>query len=342
MSSTPTHPAARPESTARTDSAARLRPSTPGSSAHIPLARVDADLSATDVRDTVVAVVSGDAAPGDSESCERCPVCETERLGAHCVDCGHAFQDDRLRLRPLLRRGFTRVFDLDDGLLHTFLELFRRPGGVAKDYASGIRRPYVNPFTYFVLAAAIQIVGMRIMWEPMSRALSEYAITLEDENNIYFHIFGENWAQEYTELTLSFMAQTYTWMAFMFFAIPLAVALRLFMGKRLMNLAEGMVFALYTSGHMLLLTVTAVWVVVFTDSIWYQQVMVYPIMIGWTMYAIVSYFGRSARTFVIGGVAMVLAVLCYLLATTIGMVVNTVAAVGIDQIVAAFQQMAAQ
>lgn len=340
--STPTHPAARPGSTARTDSAARLRPPKPGSSVHIPLARVDADLSATDIRDTVVTIVSDDATPGDSESCERCPVCETERLGAHCVDCGHTFQDERLRLRPLLRRGISRVFDLDAGLLYTFLELFRHPGRVARDYASGIRRPYVNPFTYFVLAAAVQIVGMRIMWDPMTRALSKYAITLEDEKNIYFHIFGENWAQEYIEITLSFMAQTYTWMALVFFAIPLAVALRLLMGKRLINLAEGMVFALYTSGHMLLLTATAVWVVVFTDSIWYQQVMVYPIMIGWTMYAIVSYFGRLARTFVTGGVAVVVAFLCFFLAITIGMLVNMVITVGVEQIIEAFQALAAQ
>ena len=327
------------------DSTAQTRPPAPALDFPVPPTSVAVDRAKANVQEAAAVILSDGAQPRNvltGNVPEACPVCEAERLGAHCIDCGHAFQDERLTLRPLIRRGITRVFDLDAGLLHTFLELFRRPGQVARDYAGGVRRPYVNPFTYFVLAAAVQIIGMRTMWDPMARALSESVPTLPDERNIYFHIFGESWAQEYIELTLSFMAQTYTWMALVFFAIPLAVALRLLMGKRLINLAEGIVFSLYTSGHMLLITATAVVIVAVTDSIWYHQMAVYPLMIVWTMYAIVSYFGRSVRTFVTGGIAMVLAFLCFFLANIIGMLVNMVLTVGVDRIAEAFQALAAQ
>ena len=300
----------------------------------------EATLSKIAGQETVAVVVSD----GDSSSDARgaCPICETKRQGAYCFDCGHGFQDERLTLRHLLRRGISRVFDLDAGLLHTFLELFRSPGQVARDYASGIRQPYVNPFNYFVLAAAVQIIGLSIVHEPMSQWLATSLTEASQDSNIWYHIFGEDWAQEYVNLTMSFMAQMYTWMAFVFFAIPLAVALRFLMGKRRMNLAEGIVFSLYVSGQLLLITATAIGLVLATGSMWYQQVAVYPMMFTWTMYAIFSYFGRSLKTFVTGGVAMILAFVCFFLANTIGMLVNMVVTVGLDRIVNAFQSLAAQ
>ncbi len=297
-----------------------------------------ADLSKLSVSDATVTGVSASSTEGRT----TCPICEAERLGAHCVDCGHAFQDERPQVRPLIRRGISRVFDLDAGLLHTFLELFRRPGQVARDYASGIRQPYVNPFTYFVLAAAVQIIGLSIVHEPMSQWLATSLTETPQDSNIWYHIFGEDWAQEYVNLTMSFMAQTYTWMTFVFFAIPLAVALRFLMGKRRMNLAEGIVFSLYVSGQLLLITATAIGLVLATGSMWYQQVAVYPLMFTWTMYAIFSYFGRSLKTFITGGVAMILAFVCFFLANAIGMLVNMVVTVGPDRIIEAFQSLVAQ
>ena len=330
------------DSTSRSESTAQFRPPTPGSSVYAPPTRVEADLLATGLPESVVAIISDDDTSDNTASSEACPVCEAKRLGAHCVDCGHAFQDERLRLRPLLRRGISRVFDLDAGLLHTFLELFRSPGRVARDYASGIRRQYVNPFNYFVLAAAVQIIGLSIIHEPMSQWLATSLTETPQDSNIWYHIFGEDWAQEYVNLTMSFMAQMYTWMAFLFFAIPLAVALRFLMGKRRMNLAEGIVFSLYVSGQLLLITATAIGLVLATGSMWYQQVAVYPMMFTWTMYAIFSYFGRSLKTFITGGVAMILAFVCFFLANTIGMLVNMVVTVGSDRIVNAFQSLVAQ
>lgn len=270
-----------------------------------------------------------------------CPVCEAKRQGAYCVDCGHAFQDERLQLRPLIRRGISRVFDLDSGLLHTFLELFRRPGQVARDYFSGIRQPYVNPFTYFILAAAVQIISMSALSEPMARVLAENTTFVSSETNIWLYIFGEDWAREYVAFAIDSMAQTYTWTKFFFFAIPLAAFLRLLMGKRRINAAEGIVFSLYVSGHMLLLSATSVVVILTTGSLWYQQMLVYPIILGYTVYGILSCFGWSMRTFVVGGVAVILAFACFLIGNVTTTLANLIVTVGPEQIVEAFQTMVA-
>jgi hypothetical protein len=277
--------------------------------------------------------------PGDARSSE-CPICEAERQGAYCVDCGHAFQDERLRLRPLIQRGISRVFDLDHGLLHTFLELFRRPGAVAKDYATGIRHPYVNPFTYFVLAAAVQVVAQTLMRGPMSTFMRGIVAEVPQEQNIFYYMLGDNWVQEYVELLLNFTTQAYTWMAFVFFAIPFAVALRFFMGKRRINLAEGLVFSLYVSAQMLLITAVIALVAVISNSIWLQQALVYPAMFIWAIYAMFSYFGRSVKTFVTGGVAVILTFMCFASSLAVGMLTYVVTTVGTDRIAAALQQMA--
>lgn len=85
----------------------------------------------------------------------RCANCGAERVGAFCAVCGQPALPERLTLRGAWRRLLAGATDLDRGLLHTAVALFRDPAGVVGDYARGRTIPYTNPLKYFALALAL-------------------------------------------------------------------------------------------------------------------------------------------------------------------------------------------
>lgn len=268
-----------------------------------------------------------------------CPVCDTPRTGDYCPNCGHAYQDEPLTLRMLFRRGLSRVFDLDAGLLHTFLALFRHPGRVARDYADGIRKPYVNPFTYFLLGAALQLAVQYFTYDVMVE-MNRQMLTQDPATNAMFtQLLGEeDMVARYTDLSVQALQQTYTWMAFLFFTIPLAIGLRIFLAGRTATLAQTGVLATYMTGHMLILTAPAAFLLVATGSLLVHQVTVFSTMLGWSGYAIVRYFGWSARTAVGGGISVVVSFLIFFISLVTTFYVFLLMEVGVEQFLEVFSQ----
>ena len=100
-----------------------------------------------------------------SEAREVCSNCGAARTGTYCASCGQKFHERPLTVRRLVRDVVERVFDLDQGLLHTFWQLVIHPGTVARRYVEGLRKPYVNPIAYLVICVAVTIVGMDLLGE---------------------------------------------------------------------------------------------------------------------------------------------------------------------------------
>jgi hypothetical protein len=240
----------------------------------------------------------------------------------------------------LLTRGVRRVFDLDAGVLHTFLQLLRDPGRVAQNYSAGIRKAYVNPFTYYLLAAAVQLFAYVLAQPVVKRFTARVFETYPSTAMFYVELWGDDAATRYAEFTSQVMQQTYTWITLFLFAVPLAIALRLMLGGKKMNLAESGVFALYTTAQMLLLTAPLTLIYLVADSIWVHQALVYPLMFGYTGYAVYCYFGRSLRTLIGGTVAVFGAFAIFFCSMILHVIVMIIMEVGVDRFVEAAQASA--
>jgi hypothetical protein len=84
-----------------------------------------------------------------------CANCGAALQGAYCPRCGQRHRPERISLRHEVARFAIAAFDLDRGVLHTFLRLSRRPAQVVADYLRGRTVPYTHPAKYFLLALAL-------------------------------------------------------------------------------------------------------------------------------------------------------------------------------------------
>ncbi len=84
-----------------------------------------------------------------------CANCGAPLAGEFCARCGQRAWQGRFTLRAIFTQQVAGALDLDRGLLFTFLELFRRPGHMARDYVRGHTVSYANPVKYFLIVGAL-------------------------------------------------------------------------------------------------------------------------------------------------------------------------------------------
>ena len=241
---------------------------------------------------------------------EACSYCGATRLGRYCSECGQAVRVGRLNVRELLASLPSRVFNLERGFLHTFVQLFKRPGGVAADYAAGLTRPYTNPFAYFFLAATIQLLSV-IINEPifleMIRA-RQAAQGLDDPE---------------TAVTMfKTMQRVYTYAALLTFCLPYAIALRFIHRKLRPNFAETAVYSIYTVSHIVLLTGLVAPLTARFNPVMHGFVapIFYFLMAAWSA---PQFYGGSGRRFVwlTGPLAMLFGVAAFFVTLQIALVI---------------------
>lgn len=198
-------------------------------------------------------------APAETGTCRNC---STSVLGRYCHACGQLDRPGRFQASELLREIPGQLLSLERGLWFTFLSLFRSPGLVCWNYVSGRRRPYVSPLSYFLLGASAQLISLwftaPIIRETMVKQLE---VTRQDPAQAKTWDRLNEWmggdpAIVMSDVYVTSLAQSYTYQAFLCFALPLAILL--WGGQRLsgarFNLAETLVFAMYYVAHCLLVT----------------------------------------------------------------------------------------
>lgn len=191
-----------------------------------------------------------------------CPHCGAARVGAYCPDCGQKQLADRLKFGELIHGLFSRLTAIEAGLFHTFWSLCLRPGVVARDYVSGNQRPYVNPLTYFFLAATAQVLAFWSVQDFLRNKLGgQIAEQLkqapQSEGNARIEeMLGMPMHEALTDAYLTGVSQGYSYAALIFFAVPFAFGLWLFHRLRgeTFRMGETMVFVLFTFSQILICT----------------------------------------------------------------------------------------
>ncbi len=88
--------------------------------------------------------------------CKNCNEPIPDRYG-YCPNCGQKTDVGRLNFKQLLRDLWVAFSNTDQGLLLLVRQLVYRPGKVARDYVSGKRKTYFNPFSYLAIMVAIAL-----------------------------------------------------------------------------------------------------------------------------------------------------------------------------------------
>jgi hypothetical protein len=151
--------------------------------------------------------------------------------------------------------------NLEKGLLHTIVDLVRRPGAMLGSYFAGTTRTrYTNPIAYSLMGAAASLLAYSLYREPYvawaRTSMSAAAVGPQ----------AAPFMRAYTEHM--FEATQHTALNSISLAVPLALLLwRLFRSPRF-NLAEAFAFALYAIGTFMFLHVVLIAPVLFFAHAW--------------------------------------------------------------------------
>ncbi len=147
----------------------------------------------------------------------------------------------RLTLRVILSDIAKRFLTLDRGWLLTARELSTTPGPMILRYIEGDRARYANPFAYLVAASAVGY---------MAQTLFSYREHMVDALQVSS---GQTPTQAaFINQSTELMFANLLYVSLIFF-IPFSLLLRLLFRRSDRNLAEVLVFSLYSAGHLSLL-----------------------------------------------------------------------------------------
>ncbi len=174
---------------------------------------------------------AGDGAPA------ACLNCGSDRLGDYCHVCGQHHRDDRLTLRLLWSEIAARFLMFDSGLARTVRDLSMRPGATALAYVHGHRRRYVNPLSYFLIAAALALFFF-------NQDPGELEQVMKMGSSTFASIFTEAQTERYIGLVLDSVKVSYAYQMLVF-VLSIAAIWRLTFRRSGFTFAELLVPALY-------------------------------------------------------------------------------------------------
>ena len=188
--------------------------------------------------------------------CQNCAL-QLDSDSNFCSNCGQKKVTHRISFGRLLKETPQQFFQLDRGLLLTIVRMFRDPGRMARDYVYGQRKRYVSPVTYFLIGASIQLLAVWFSADQMKASIAKSIESQELPNEEKLkEIFGGDIANGFGDVYLAAIAQSYTYAAVIFFALPLAFCL--WQSQKLVGsgyrYGEVLVFAFYLVGHLMIVT----------------------------------------------------------------------------------------
>ena len=105
--------------------------------------------------------------PKDKLEQHTCYNCGDVYEGDYCRSCGQPASTQRITLKQSFSNFFLSFLNIESGFLHTFYELWYRPGYMVMDFIRGHRKPYYKPFSLLIVMAATYIVAAHI-FDPQS------------------------------------------------------------------------------------------------------------------------------------------------------------------------------
>lgn len=166
--------------------------------------------------------------------CENCNKSVGDAY-TYCPHCGQKMGLGRLNFKQLLRDLWIAFSNTDRGILLLVKQLVYRPGKVARDYISGKRKTYFNPFSYLVLMVAIALYFI-LQFE---NVVLNYSKIEADNTELLRFAF------KYFNVVILLMCPIYGFLIWLFF-----------LGRQT-NFVENLALAAYLSGQTMLYYIIA-------------------------------------------------------------------------------------
>ncbi len=154
---------------------------------------------------------------------------------SYCPYCGQKMGLSRLNFKQLLKDLWIAFSNTDQGMLLLIKHLVYRPGKVAREYISGRRKYYFNPFNYLVLMSAIALYFI-LQFETVALDYSK----MESDNKELLHF-----AFKYFNVFILLMSPIYGFLIWLFF-----------LGRQT-NFVENLTLVAYLSGQTMLYYILA-------------------------------------------------------------------------------------
>lgn len=226
----------------------------------------------------------------------QCKNCNNTFEGSFCNNCGQKANTHRLTIKHSVHEFLHSFTHVDKGLLYLILQMFKRPGFVAKEYIGGKRSTYFNPTQYLILAVAVSMF-LSIKFT----LLGPNTGTVNPE--VYKHLsYAEQFGLQYNEFIYKYFN------IMLFVAVPvMALFTRLFYRSSGYNYAENLSFnSLLGAQRTLILILMAPFFYYFKSS-WHivtgAYYLIWVVYFGW---AFTQFYEGKKSTVIIKYVIMLL------------------------------------
>ena len=112
----------------------------------------------------------------------QCKNCNHQFEGNFCNQCGQKASVGIINFKDILHEIWHNFTHTDRGYLQLFWDMLARPGITIKNYLSGQRKRYFNPFTYFIVTTSILILITHFVYQ---REYEVLGLTINDEFGNY-------------------------------------------------------------------------------------------------------------------------------------------------------------
>ena len=156
-----------------------------------------------------------------------------------CPNCGARIIDQRITLRFIIQEALNRVFNIDNKLIKTFVHLFTRPQDVIDGYIQGVRKRYLEPFSFLLIS--LTLFGVSIF---LTRDMA-----IESVNNSEFNGSALG-SPEMMKMILNFTFDYQSIMTILIVPLYALVSWVVFLNRKKYNYFEHIIIYLYTSAQM--------------------------------------------------------------------------------------------
>lgn len=133
----------------------------------------------------------------------NCKNCQTKLEGEKkfCTNCGAKIINHRLNFKIITQEFFSTFISWDNKFLKTLIHLFTKPQLVANGYLDGIRKRYMQPFAYMILALTLYSIYMYFAKDKMMEYVNQMDFTMYQNSNPNpkTDAFMENWMENWVE-----------------------------------------------------------------------------------------------------------------------------------------------
>ncbi len=210
----------------------------------------------------------------------ECKNCQTQlsETAKFCFNCGAKYIGYRLNFKTITEELFTTFISWDNKFFKTFSHLITKPQEVANSYLEGVRKRYMRPFSYMIIALTFYGIYMYFAKDILMELVSTLDANTPVNPNPKIQKFQDNFNDKW----FTFITKYYN--IFTFLSIPLLAFINKIIFKK-RNLVEHSVTLLYAYATYLIMTsfLGFIFLIFQVDFQFYLSIN-YFLMIGYHMY----------------------------------------------------------